>query len=277
VIFAVVSLVLSAGDMSPVSIIGLALLLLSIAVGGIGVLARKTWGYILGLGASGLGIAAGLLWSLLAVVSNDMSPLWPLFFFICNILAAIALFQMRWGPGPLADERDRMRSLKLRTSNHTTVTGELAYSGSIAAVLASVLCGLLLMGATTSSGRPASQAAFQDGVDLDALTGAPETGSVVLARWGNEDYFFLGRVEGARGDDEFHIVFLDGDQSWVRAADLRADTVRTGMSIHVHVQGQEGWLPGVVTQRSGNRVEVEVANNQRVWVQLAMVRVREAS
>jgi hypothetical protein len=275
VVFAAVALGFSAGELSLIAIIGLSLLLLAIAVGGIGVLARKVWGYILGLGATGLGVVAGLMWSLMAVVSNDMSPLWPLFFFICNILAAIALFQMRWGPGPLADERERLRSLKLRTANHTTVTGELAYSGSIAAVLASVLCGLLLMGATTSTARPAGQN-FQDGVDLEALDGAPENGAVVLARWGNEDYFFLGRVQESRANDEFHVVFLDGDQSWVRLADLRRDTVQEGMSVHVHVQGQDGWLPAVVTQRVGDRVQVEVATGQQVQVPLGMVRVREA-
>jgi hypothetical protein len=72
-------------------------------------------------------------------------------------------------------------------------------------------------------------------------------------------------------------VYLDNDRAWVRLADLRRDTVRAGMSVHVHVQGSDGWLPAVVTQRSGNRIEAELTNNQRVWVPLGMIRVREAS
>lgn len=275
VAFAFISLLTSGGQASIISIIGLVILLIAISSGNIGVLARKTWGYILALGASGLGVVAGLLWSLYSVVGTDMSPLWPLFFFLCNLGAIICLFQMKWGPGPLADERDRMRSLKLRTSNHTTVSGELVLSGSIAAVLASVLCGLLLMGAATDSSGPTGPN-FIDGVELQAFTEAPELGTVVLARWGNEDYFFLGRVEQSRAGDEFHVVYLDNDRAWVRMADIRRDTIRAGMSVHVHVQGHDGWLPAVVTQRSGNRVEAELTNNQRVWVPLGMIRIREA-
>ena len=276
VAFAFIALLTSGGQASIISIIGLVILLIAISSGNIGVLARKTWGYILALGATGLGVVAGLLWALYSVVGIDLNPLWPLFFFLCNLGSVILLFQMRWGPGPLADERDRLRSLKLRTSNHTTVTGEIALSGSIAAVLASVLCGLLLMGAAASSSHPTGPN-FVDGAELQSLSEAPELGSIVLARWGNEDYFFLGRVEETRAGDEFHIVFLDNDQSWVRLTDLRSDTVRAGMSVHVHVQGSDGWLPAVVTQRSGNRIEAELTNNQRVWVPLGMVRVREAS
>ena len=97
----------------------------------------------------------------------------------------------------------------------------------------------------------------------------------MLARWGNEDYFFLGRVEQRRENDEMHIVYLDGDRAWVRLDDLRRDTVRAGASVHIHVQGHDGWAPAVVTQRSGNRIEADVGS-QRVWVALGMVRVREA-
>lgn len=278
VAFAVGALMTAGSGVSTLSIVGLVLLLVAIAAGSIGVLQRMTRGYILALGSTGLGVVGGLLWSLYAVVSTDHSPLWPLLFFLCNLGAVISLFQMRWGPGPLADERDRLRSIKLKTANYTTVSGELALAGSFAAVLGSVLCGLLLMGAANDSGGGSSSstaARFVEGMDLETLDSAPDTGSIVLARWGNEDFFFLGRVQEQRGDDEFHISYLDGDRAWVRLQDLRRDTLADGASVHVHVQGHDGWLPAVVTQRSGNRIEADVGE-QRVWVPLAMVRVREA-
>ena len=168
------------------------------------------------------------------------------------------LFHMRWGPGPMADERDRLRSLRLKTANHTTVSGEIALSGSIAAVLASVLCGLLLMGAATGTSSSSSAAArFVDGMDLETFSEPPDSGTTVLARWGNEDYFFIGRVDQTRNGDEIHVAYLDGDRAWVQLRDIRRDTVRAGASVHIHVQGHDGWLPAVVTQRSGNRVEAD--------------------
>jgi hypothetical protein len=117
-------------------------------------------------------------------------------------------------------------------------------------------------------------ARFADGMELERLDEAPDEGTVVLARWGSEVYFFLGRVTEQRGDDELHISYLDGDREWVNLSDLRRDTVRAGSIVHVHVQGHEGWLPAQVTQRTGDRVEVDLGS-RRVWVPLAMVRVRE--
>ncbi len=258
-----------------VAMVGLLLLLLAIAGGGVGVLARKVWGYILALGSTGLGTIAGLLWAVNSVVTPDLSPWLPLFFFVCNVAAVLFLYQMRWGPGFMADERDRYRAMKRNLASYTTAHGELAHAGAIAAVLASLMGGLLLMGAhTTTSSRPSMPANFADGMQLQEITEAPEEGSVVLARWGREDYFFLGRVDQRRGDDEYHITYLDGDEAWVRQSDLRQDGVRAGASVHIHVQGHEGWLPARITQRANNRVEADIGP-QRVWVPLAMVRVRE--
>lgn len=258
-----------------VAMVGLLLLLLAIAGGGVGVLARKVWGYILALGATGLGTLAGLLWAVNSVVTPDLSPWLPLLFFICNIAAVMILYQMRWGPGIAADERERFRAMKRSLTSYTTAHGEFAHAGAIAAVLASLMGGLLLMGAhTTESSRPSMPSNFADGMQLVEVTEDLAEGSVVLARWGTEDYFFLGRVDQSRNDDEYHITYLDGDEAWVRRADLRQDAVRSGASVHIHVQGHEGWLPARITQRANNRVEADIGP-QRVWVPLAMVRVRE--
>lgn len=273
---AVAALLTTSESVSALTVIGLLLLLVAISIGGVGVLARKIWGYVIGIGAAGLGTLAGLLWGMYAVVQPDLNPWLPLGFFLSNLLAVLALYQMRWGPGPMADERERYRSMKRHLTSFTTAHGELAHSAAFGAILATVIGGLLLVGANTArSEAPSLPANFSDGMSLDSLEEPPEEGTVVLARWGTEDYFFLGRVDQARGDDEFHVTYLDGDEAWVRLSDLRRDTVRTGASVHIHLQGHEGWLPATITQRSGSRVEADVGATERVWVPLAMVRVRE--
>jgi hypothetical protein len=272
---AVASLLTSGSQVTGIVVVGLVLLLMAIAGGGVGVLARKVWGYILGIGASGLGTVTGLLWGMYAVVQPEVSPWLPLSFFLSNLLAVLALYQMRWGPGPIADDRERFRALKRNLNNYTTAQGELAHSAAIAAVLASLMGGLLLMGANTATSQdPTMPANFTDGMRLEQFEEPPTEGTIVLARWGNEDYFFLGRVDQSRNGDEYHITFLDGDEAWVRASDLRHDAVQANSSVHIHVQGHEGWLPAQITQRANNRVEADIGP-QRVWVPLAMVRVRE--
>jgi hypothetical protein len=258
------------------TVIGLLILLLAIAGGGIGVLARKVWGYILAMGASALGAVGGLIWTMYSVVTPELRPWLPLVFCLSNGAAIYFLHQMRWGPGLMTDERERFRAAKRILGAYTTDHGELAYAGAAAAILATLMGLLMIMGANTTSSRRADEPEnFADGMALTAFTTAPEQGSIVLARWGNEDYFFLGRLDQSRGDDEFHVTYLDGDEAWVRMNDLRQDTVAAGASVHVHVQGHEGWLPARITQRANNRVEADVGGDQPVWVPLAMIRVRE--
>jgi len=272
---AVASLLTSGGQASSFNVIGLVLLLMAIAGGGVGVLARKIWGYVLGIGASGLGTVVGLLWGMYAVVTPDLSPWLPLFFFLSNLLAVLTLYQMRWGPGLFADERDRIRAMRRKLSSYTTAQGELAHSAAVVAVLATLMGILLLLGANTTTAATTSLPPnFTDGMDLQTFESPPEEGSLVLARWGSDEYFFLGRVDQSRNNDEFHVTYLDGDEGWVRLADLRQDAVRANASVHIHVQGHERWLPALITQRANNRVEADIGP-QRVWVPLAMDRVRE--
>jgi hypothetical protein len=275
----VVALLMSGGAMSVLSVVGLMVVLVAIVLGGIGVFARKAWGYVVGLGATAVGTVAGLLWTLYCVVTPQLSPWAPFCFLVFNGTAVVSLFHMRWGPGPFADDRARFRALERRLRSYTTIHGELALSGSLAAVLATIVLGFMLMGSASSSGEPASNIAaqMQDGMELETLTSPPELNSLVLARWGNEEYFFLGRVEQQRTGEEFRISYLDGDQAWVKLRDLRRDAVNTGATVHVHIQGHEGWLPAIITQRSNNRVEADVGAAQRVWVPLSMVRIREGS
>jgi len=268
------SLLYSGGRMSTVPLLGMVLLLVALASGGFGVLARKNWGYVLGLGASGLGVAAATLWTLYGVVTPRVSFWFPLGWLACGVAAVYALFHMRWGPGPLADGRSRLRALKARTRAYTTMHGEFAYAGAIAALLGSLLALSMLLGATGGERQQAPAAQYADGMQLERLSEPPEDGTLVLARWGNEVYFFLGRADGRREGDEIHVSYLDGDQEWLRLDDLRRDTVRAGAVVHVHIQGQESWLPAQVTQRTGDRIEVDLGS-RRVWVPLSMVRVRE--
>ena len=254
---------------------GMLLLLLAIAGGVGGVLARKLWGYILALGATGLGALVGVLWTVKAALTPELSPWLPGAFSVCCIASFSTLYRMRWGPRFLASGPERHRARQLSLSSYTTNHGELAYAGVVIAVLATVTGGLWLFDARPDGENgPSMPANFTDGMQLEGLTEPPSEGSLVLARWGSEDYFFIGRVDQLRGDDEVHVTFLDGDEAWLRQADLRQDAVREGASVHIHVQDHEGWLPARITERRNNRVEADIGP-QRVWVHLAMVRARE--
>jgi hypothetical protein len=88
-----------------------------------------------------------------------------------------------------------------------------------------------------------------------AGAGAWQVGDRVLAHWSRNGLWYAGTVRGADGD-AYHVVFDDGDQTWVQADELTALELPPGTPVLAPRPGRLGYCPAEVRNFDGARVRL---------------------
>ena len=99
-------------------------------------------------------------------------------------------------------------------------------------------------------------------------------GDRVLARW-HDTFFYPGRVRTVSGSS-CEIYFDDGEVGWVDSAQILAPDVEVGSRVFARIHGGPAFVPGIVSQRRGETVQVHYDHGEQEWTSLSMVRVQRA-
>ena len=121
----------------------------------------------------------------------------------------------------------------------------------------------------------------QLGIPTAARDGEPyvsaEAPEPVLATWqGDTQWIYPGQVVASR-DGQKHVVYQDGTDAWVPAAQVRAGSVQVDEQVGVRWPGTKTYAPAKVVRRVGPyAVLVEKPDGTQAWSALARLRVAAA-
>jgi hypothetical protein len=85
--------------------------------------------------------------------------------------------------------------------------------------------------------------------------GGWRVGDRVLACWSRNGLWYAGTVRGAEADS-YHVLFDDGDQTWVKADELAALELPAGTRVLAPRPGRLGYCPAEVRSFDGVRVRL---------------------
>jgi len=105
----------------------------------------------------------------------------------------------------------------------------------------------------------------------------PKIGTLLLARFGQGEYFFFGKVEEIdRKKNMVKIKYLDGDEEWKTIHELRYDTIKPGYRVEVRLESESSWLPGTILDRIDDLFTIRLdIDGKEVKVKAVSIRVKE--
>ncbi len=100
-----------------------------------------------------------------------------------------------------------------------------------------------------------------------------EVGSVVLARYSQDGYWYEAVVAEQIEGGLRRVIYSDGSGEDLPMASLRADGITVGARIESHEHESSTWEPSAVVRRVEHAVEVQLDGGPHRWVALTDVRV----
>ena len=98
--------------------------------------------------------------------------------------------------------------------------------------------------------------------------GSYRLGEEVLAPWAS-DGFLYPAVLVEISDTSAHVAYLDGDESDVPTASLRAGCIGPGLPIQANWKGKGRYYNAVVDRRLGQALFLNYADGDRGWATIA--------
>jgi len=99
-----------------------------------------------------------------------------------------------------------------------------------------------------------------------------QVGDRVLAKWADA-FFYPGQVRDVAGD-KCQIQFDDGDGAWVPKANVCTPDIVVGSRVFARIGGGPQYLPAVVREQKGEKIQVHYDHGVDEWTTFSLVRVR---
>jgi hypothetical protein len=99
-----------------------------------------------------------------------------------------------------------------------------------------------------------------------------KSGERVLASRPGDPHLYPGTVQYPDGD-KMDVIFDDGEEARVTAAQVCALTLEAGDRVEVRLPGTRTYTPATLTRRDGDRLSVDLDRGEQEWTSLGMVRV----
>jgi hypothetical protein len=97
-------------------------------------------------------------------------------------------------------------------------------------------------------------------------------GDRVLASW-LDAFFYPGRVRNVQGSN-CEIAFDDGDSAWIHEANVRRPDIQVGSLVFCRHHAGPMYLPAIVREQRGEKLQVEYESGEKEWTTISMVRVQ---
>ena len=110
---------------------------------------------------------------------------------------------------------------------------------------------------------------------VQALSTAPQEGSLVLARYKGSNYGFFGKVARKISDEDIEVHYLDGEKEMVKSNSLFVPNLAKGKNVQFWLErnGKEGWVFAKVQSMTENEVKVVPSDGSVHTIELAKIRV----